>query len=263
MKEYDMGRLEGKTAIVTGGAQGMGAATVRVMVEEGAKVVIADLAEQAGKSLAAELGDAASFCRLDVSNESDWQKVLAHTLEVHGTVNVLVNNAGIQYFVGVEDIDAEGVMRLFSINVLGSMLGVKTVAPTMKKAGAGVVINISSLDGLRGTNGMSPYVASKWAVRGLTKAQALELGPVIRVVSVHPGGVNTPMGNPTGDTGEAMNAPYGRIPLRRIGEPIEVARVTAFMASDEASYVSGSEIAVDGGWTAGHYHVGLPGGPEA
>ncbi|MCZ4548869.1 glucose 1-dehydrogenase [Gordonia rubripertincta] len=258
-----MGRLEGKTAIVTGGAQGMGAATVRVMVEEGAKVVIADLAEQAGKSLAAELGDAASFCRLDVSNESDWQKVLAHTLEVHGTVNVLVNNAGIQYFVGVEDIDAEGVMRLFSINVLGSMLGVKTVAPTMKKAGAGVVINISSLDGLRGTNGMSPYVASKWAVRGLTKAQALELGPVIRVVSVHPGGVNTPMGNPTGDTGEAMNAPYGRIPLRRIGEPIEVARVTAFMASDEASYVSGSEIAVDGGWTAGHYHVGLPGGPEA
>ncbi len=258
-----MGRLEGKTAIVTGGAQGMGAATVRVMVEEGAKVVIADLAEQAGKSLAAELGDAASFCRLDVSNESDWQKVLAHTLEVYGTVNVLVNNAGIQYFVGVEDIEAEGVMRLFSINVLGSMLGVKTVAPTMKKAGAGVVINISSLDGLRGTNGMSPYVASKWAVRGLTKAQALELGPVIRVVSVHPGGVNTPMGNPTGDTGEAMNAPYGRIPLRRIGEPIEVARVTAFMASDEASYVSGSEIAVDGGWTAGHYHVGLPGGPEA
>lgn len=258
-----MGRLEGKTAIVTGGAQGMGAATVRVMVEEGAKVVIADLAEQAGKSLAAELGDAASFCRLDVSNESDWQKVLAHTLEVYGTVNVLVNNAGIQYFVGVEDIEAEGVMRLFSINVLGSMLGVKTVAPTMKKAGAGVVINISSLDGLRGTNGMSPYVASKWAVRGLTKAQALELGPVIRVVSVHPGGVNTPMGNPTGDAGEAMNAPYGRIPLRRIGEPIEVARVTAFMASDEASYVSGSEIAVDGGWTAGHYHVGLPGGPEA
>ncbi|MBA4024062.1 MAG: 3-alpha-hydroxysteroid dehydrogenase [Gordonia sp.] len=258
-----MGRLEGKTAIVTGGAQGMGAATVRVMVEEGAKVVIADLAEQAGKSLAAELGDAASFCRLDVSNESDWQKVLAHTLEVHGTVNVLVNNAGIQYFVGVEDIEAERVMRLFSINVLGSMLGVKTVAPIMKKAGAGVVINISSLDGFRGTNGMSPYVASKWAVRGLTKAQALELGPVIRVVSVHPGGVNTPMGNPTGDTGEALNAPYGRVPLRRIGEPIEVARVTAFMASDEASYVSGSELAVDGGWTAGHYHVGLPGGPEA
>ena len=258
-----MNRLDGKVAVVTGGAQGMGAATVRVLAEQGARVVIADLAEEAGRALASDLGDVASFCRLDVSDELDWQRVLEHTLDAHGTANVLVNNAGIQYFVGVDDIDPNEVLRLFSINVLGSMLGVKTFAPTMRQAGSGVVVNISSLDGLRGANGMSPYVASKWAVRGLTKAQALELGPVIRVVSVHPGGVNTPMGNPMGDSGEALNAPYSRVPLRRIGEPIEVARVTAFVVSDEASYMSGAELAVDGGWTAGHYHVGLPGGPEA
>ena len=254
--------LADKTVVVTGGAQGMGAATARVLTEQGARVVVADVAKDQGEALVDELGDAATFFPLDVSSEAGWRALLAHTLDSHGGVNALVNNAGINYFCGVEDIEEEKVMRLLSINVLGAMLGVKTLAPAMKKAGGGVVVNISSLDGLRGVNGMSAYVASKWALRGLSKAQALELGPVIRVNSVHPGGVDTPLGNPTGAVGEELNRPYAQVPLRRIGGPREIAYVTAFLVSDAASYVTGAEIAVDGGWTAGHYHVGLPGGPE-
>ncbi|MFK4762658.1 SDR family NAD(P)-dependent oxidoreductase [Microbacterium sp. ZW T5_45] len=258
-----MDRLTGKVAIVTGGAQGMGAATAREFVAQGARVVIADVAEADGVALANELGAAASFVRLDVSDESQWQGARDHALEQFDRIDVLVNNAAVSYFVGVEDIEADKVLRVLSINVMGAMLGVKTIAPVMRTQGAGVVINISSLDGLRGVNGMSPYVASKWAVRGLTKAQALELGPVIRVLSIHPGGVNTAMGNPTGASEDEVNLGYTRVPLRRVGRPEEIAKVTAFAASDDASYVTGAEIAVDGGWTAGHYHVGLPGGPEA
>ncbi|WP_336880476.1 glucose 1-dehydrogenase [Rhodococcus globerulus] len=258
-----MNALTNKTVIITGGAQGMGAATAKLLTEQGARVVVADVAEEPGKSLVAKLGDTASFFRLDVTSESDWQAALLHTLEHHGTVTSLVNNAGINYFSGVLDIEEEKVMRLLSINVLGAMLGVKTIAPAIKQAGSGgAIVNISSLDGLRAVNGLSAYVASKWALRGLTKAQALELGPDIRVNSVHPGGVNTQLGNPTGITGAELNQPYTRVPLRRIGEPNEIAAATAFLISDAASYMTGAELAVDGGWTAGYYHAGLPGGPE-
>ncbi|MFE4948625.1 SDR family NAD(P)-dependent oxidoreductase [Leifsonia sp. NPDC056665] len=257
------GRLENKVAVITGAAQGMGAATAREFVSQGARVVLADVAHEAGRALEHELGeDRAIFVPLDVSSEDDWRDVRGRTLDKFGRIDVLVNNAAVGYFVGVDQIEADKVMRLFSINILGGMLGVKTLAPAMREAGAGVIINISSLDGLRGVNGMSPYVASKWAVRGVTKAQALELGPAIRVVSIHPGGVNTPMGNPTGAGEEEVNAGYARVPLRRIGEPAEIARVTAFVACDDASYMTGAEIAVDGGWSSGHYHSGLPGSPE-
>lgn len=251
-----MDRLAGKVVIVTGGAGGIGAATVREMTAQGAKVVIADLDASAGDELASGLGESVSFFPMDVSKESDWQNALDYTLSLHGEVNALVNNAGIHALVGVEDIDAAEVLRMFSINVLGGMLGVKNIAPAMRKSGHGVIVNVSSVDALRGVNGMSPYVACKWAVRGVTKAQALELGPVIRVVSVHPGGTNTGMSRPSG---ENLNAPYAKVPMARIGEPSEVAKVIGFVVSDDASYISGTEIAVDGGWSAGDYYPGIPG----
>ncbi|GAB2651575.1 glucose 1-dehydrogenase [Prescottella soli] len=256
-----MGRLEGKVAIVTGGAQGMGAATARVMAAEGARVVVADVADGQGRALVADIGDTASYMRLDVTSETDWRDVVAATMREYGTVDVLVNNAGIQYFAGVEDVEPDRIATILAVNVMGPMIGVKTVAPIMKNAGSGVVVNISSVDGLRGVNGLSSYVASKWAIRGVTKAQALELGPTIRVCSVHPGGVDTQLGNPAGETGAELQRHYRNVPLGRIGLPDEIARVTAFVASDEASYMTGAEIAVDGGWASGIYHAGLPGAP--
>ncbi|QXW04877.1 SDR family NAD(P)-dependent oxidoreductase [Rhodococcus globerulus] len=253
-----MNRFAGKVAIVTGGSQGMGEATARLLAAEGATVVIGDVLDEKGAAVAADIGGV--FHHLDVSSESDWVSLVEDTTSQFGTVDVLINNAGMLAFAAVEDIDVAAVEKLFSVNVIGAMLGAKTVVPVMKKAARGVIVNISSVDGLRGVNGLSAYTASKWAVRGLTKTQALELGPSgIRVCSVHPGGVDTQLGNPMGRTGDDLQKPYGQVPLRRIGLPDEVARVTAFAASDDASYMSGAELAVDGGWSAGTYYPGLPG----
>ncbi|OYD66511.1 SDR family NAD(P)-dependent oxidoreductase [Rhodococcus sp. OK302] len=253
-----MSRFTGKVAIVTGGSQGMGESTARLLAYEGATVVIGDVLDEKGAAVAAEIGGV--FHHLDVSSESDWANLVDATVSQFGTVDVLINNAGMLAFAAVEDIDVAQVEKLFSVNIIGAMLGAKTVVPVMKKAARGVIVNISSVDGLRGVNGLSAYTASKWAVRGLTKTQALELGPSgIRVCSVHPGGVDTMLGNAAGKTGDELQKPYGAVPLRRIGLPDEVARVTAFVASDDASYMSGAEIAVDGGWSAGTYYPGLPG----
>lgn len=257
-----MGRLDGKVAVITGAAQGMGAATARLFAAEGAKVVLGDVLTEAGTAVAAAIGDAAVFCRLDVRDESDWAAVAATAQDRFGGIDVLVNNAGVMHWAAIEDLSVTDTERLLGINVIGALLGAKTVVPAMKRAGKGVIVNISSLDGLRGVNGLAAYTASKWAVRGLTKSLALELGPSgIRVCSVHPGGVDTPMGNPLGHSGAQLQANYTGVPLQRIGEPEEIARVTAFVASDEASYLSGAEIAVDGGWSAGIYYPGLPGAP--
>ena len=257
-----MGRLQGKVAIVTGAAQGMGAATARLFAAEGAKLVLADMREDAGRAVAAEIGDAAFFAPLDVRDDAAWAKVVDQAVQRFGGVDILVNNAAVVHMSAIEDISPEDVERVLAINVLGTMLGAKNVAPVMKKAGTGVIVNISSVDGLRGCNGLTAYTASKWAVRGLTKSLALELGPNgIRVVSVHPGGVNTPMGNPAGLTGDSLQKDYKRVPLQRIGEPEEIARATLFLASDEASYISAAELAVDGGWSAGYYQPVLPGAP--
>lgn len=257
-----MGRLEGKVAIVTGGAQGMGAATARLFAAEGARVVIGDVIEDKGRAVAAELGDGARFQKLDVRSEEDWAATVATATQAFGAVDILVNNAAIVHFTAIEALKADEAERVLAINVLGTMLGAKHVAPVMTKAGRGVIINISSVDGLRGCNGLVVYTASKWAVRGLTKSLAMELGPRgIRVCSVHPGGVNTQMGNPAGLTGDDLKRGYERVPLQRIGEPEEIARASLFVASDEASYISGAEIAVDGGWSAGYYQPVLPGAP--
>lgn len=257
-----MARLANKVAVITGAAQGMGAATARLFAAEGAKVVLGDVLEDKGRALAAELGDSAIFCRLDVRSEADWQALVAQAVERFGTIDCLVNNAAVVHFTAIEELVPAEAERVLGINVVGTMLGVKHVSPVMIKAGRGAIANISSVDGLRGCNGLSVYTASKWAVRGLTKSQALELGPRgVRVCSIHPGGVNTAMGNPSSLTGDALNKDYVRVPLQRIGEPEEIARATLFVCSDDASYISGAEIAVDGGWSAGYYHSFMPGSP--
>ncbi len=258
-----MGRVDGKVAIITGAAQGMGAATARLFVAEGAKVILGDVLVSEGQAVADEIGANAYFHPLDVRDESAWQSIAATATDRFGGIDILVNNAGVMHWGAIEDLSLPDTERLLDINVLGNLLGAKTVVPTMKRAGRGVIVNISSVDGLRGVNGLSAYTASKWAVRGLTKSLAFELGPVgIRVCSVHPGGVDTTLGNPAGHTGAELQKNYVGVPLQRIGEPQEVARATLFVASDEASYISGAEIAVDGGWSAGAYYPMLPGAPE-
>ena len=189
-----MQRLEGKVAIVTGGAKGMGEATVRLFVEHGARVVIGDIAEDQGRALADELGDAAVFCRMDVTTEEDWATAVA-TAESLGPLNVLVNNAGMVHMASILETTREDFLRVVEVNQLSTFLGVRAVIDPMKAAGGGSIINISSIDGLHSCAGLGAYSASKWAVRGFTKAAAIELGQYgIRVNSVHPGGIFTEMG---------------------------------------------------------------------
>lgn len=257
-------RLKDKVAIVTGGARGMGAATVRAFVREGATVVIADRLADEGEALAAELGDAASFIRHDVTDEKAWAHLTAEVLARFATIDALVNNAGVVAFGPIAEVEPADFDRVFGVNVKGPLLGMKHVGNVMRDAGRGAIVNISSVDGLRGVNALAIYSSSKWAVRGLTKTAALEFGPHgVRVNSIHPGGVDTEMGNPGGQRGAERNWSYGRVPLQRIGEPEEVAAASLFLCSDEASYITGAELAVDGGWAAGYYHHYMPGAPAS
>jgi Dehydrogenases with different specificities (related to short-chain alcohol dehydrogenases) len=257
-------RLQDKIAIITGGARGMGAATSRLFAQEGAKVVIADVLEEDGKALAQELGEGAEFIRLDVSDEGSWIALVESVTARHGRIDALVNNAAIVAFMPIVELEAEQIDRVLSINVKGAMLGLKHVGGRMCEAGRGAIVNISSVDGMRGANSLSLYSSSKWAVRGLTKTAALEFGHLgVRVNSVHPGGVNTVMGNPQALEGAAKNVGYERVPLQRIGEPEEIAAASLFLCSDDASYITGAELSVDGGWAAGYYHHYLPGAPAS
>lgn len=242
------GRLDGKVAIVTGAAQGMGAAEARRFAAEGASVLCADVQDEALAALADELGVRARAQHLDVTSEEDWVAAVAACEEAFGPVSVLVNNAGILDFAPIPDVDVDRFRRVLEVNVVGTMLGMKHVAPSMRRAGGGSIINISSNAGLVGLPSAAAYVASKWAVRGLSKTAAIDLGGWgIRVTSVHPGGIHTPMT----DFGGGESAWARRLPLRRMGQPEEVAAVVAFLASDEASYVTGAEWSVDGGATSG------------
>lgn len=257
-----MGRLQSKIAIITGGARGMGAATARLFANEGATVVIADMLDTEGRALAAEIGSNAIFCKHNVADESQWEALVDEVVMRLGRIDALVNNAGVVSFGAIENSTAQEFDRVFGVNVKGPLLGIKYVGKAMKAAGKGAIVNISSVDGLRGANSLGVYSSSKWAVRGLTKTAALEYGHHgVRVNSVHPGGVDTVMGNPQGQTGAERNKDYERVPLQRIGEPGEVAAASLFLCSDEASYITGAELAVDGGWAAGYYHSYLPGAP--
>ncbi|HHW68336.1 MAG: 3alpha(or 20beta)-hydroxysteroid dehydrogenase [Epulopiscium sp.] len=243
-----MKRLENKVAIITGAAQGMGAAHAKLFVEEGAKVVLTDLNEEKGQAVAAELGENAIFVKQDVTSEEDWKVVVAKAEEVFGPVNILVNNAGISVNKSIMDMSLEEYRRIVDINQVSVFLGMRAVVPSMEKAGKGSIINVSSINGLVG--GAIGYTDTKFAVRGMTKAAAIELTRKgIRVNSVHPGVIATPMIQQE-DAKDAIEEFAKFIPLKRIAQPEEVSNMVLFLASDESSYSTGSEFVVDGGLTA-------------
>ena len=261
-------RVLGKVAVVTGAARGMGESMARLLVAEGASVVLADVEDDDGERVAQELGDRATYLHLDVTTADGWQSLLRTTETRFGVPDVLVNNAGILRVGTVVDTDPDVFRQVLDVNLTGSFLGIQTVGGAMAGHGRGSVVNISSTGGLMGYSTLSAYVASKWGLRGLTKSAAIELGPLgVRVNSVHPGAVATPM---TGAVGlDAMVEPpaHGTVdtdprlvavdamstdqPIARAGRPVELARLVLFLASDESSYCTGAEFVADGGATAG------------
>ena len=248
-----MSRLTDKRAIITGGAQGQGAAIARAFVREGAKVVIADVADDSGKALADELGEAAFFSHLDVSDQASWTAVVAEAAELlGGPVNVLVNNAGILRFGEVDTMPLDDFDLLVKINMRGCFLGMQAVAPAMKQEREGSIINCSSVEGLAGMASLTAYAGTKFAIRGMTKSAAVELGAFgVRVNSVHPGMIDTGM---TREHGGDLAMEWGatRVPLERVGTPEDIAPLYVYLASDESGYTTGGEFAVDGGVTATH-----------
>ena len=241
-------RMAGKVALVSGGARGMGAAHVREMIAEGARVVAGDILDDEGKALADELGESVRYVHLDVTEPDDWQAAVASTVDTFGWLDVLVNNAGIVNFGLFEDYSLDDWRTILDVNLTGVFLGIKSVVPQMKQAGHGSIINISSIEGLAGTIATHGYTASKFGVRGLTKSAALELGPSgIRVNSVHPGLIKTPMT-------EWVPDDIFQTALGRAAEPSEVSKLVVYLASDESSYSTGAEFVVDGGVVAGLAH---------
>jgi 3alpha(or 20beta)-hydroxysteroid dehydrogenase len=247
-----MQRLQDKVVIITGAARGQGEATARLFASEGARVVLTDVLAQEGQQAARDIGGSAVFLDHDVSSEEAWTRVVQDTVGRFGKIDVLVNNAAVTLFAPLMETSESDFDRVLSINLIGCFLGMKAVVPTMTTARRGSIVNISSVNGLRGTVGMSAYDAGKWAVRGMSKAVALELAPKgIRVNTVHPGAIDTPMLNPGGSPNlDKMAKDFG-IAFGRVGRPEEVAHASLFLASDDASYVSGAELAVDGTWSAG------------
>ena len=251
-----MGRLDGKVAFISGGARGMGAEEARLFAQQGAKVAIGDIIEEDGRKVEAEINAAGGEClfvRLDVTSEANWQDAIAATVSRFGALHILVNNAGIGGVGGlVEDTSVEDWDRVMDINGKGVFLGTKAAIPEMQKAGGGSIINISSQLGIVATDNSSPqYHASKGAVRILTKSTAIQFAPDgIRANSVHPGPVNTAMTERRREDPEAFAVMRSRIPLGRFAEPIEIANAVLYLASDESSFVTGSEVVVDGGWVA-------------
>ena len=243
-----MNRVAGKVVLITGGARGMGAAHARLLVAEGASVVLADVLDADGEALAVELGEVARFVHLDVTQEGDWANALKVTLAEFGHLDVLVNNAGIANGSPIGDFPLALWQKTVEINLTGSFLGMKTVSSVLAVQGHGSIINVSSVEGLRGSAGLHAYVATKFAVRGLTKSVALELAPSgVRVNSIHPGFISTPMT-------EGLDPHQLQIPMGRAADPTEVSQLVLFLASDESSYSTGSEFVIDGGLTAGIPH---------
>lgn len=243
-----MGRLDDRVALITGAAspRGQGAAEARLFAAEGASVVLTDVSDAEGAVTASSIGDQAAYRHLDVTSESSWADAVAWILERHGRLDVLVNNAGIWFGKGLDETTLDDYRRVVEINQIGVFLGLRGVVPVMKAAGSGSIVNISSLAGLRGTNMPLAYAATKWAVRGMSRAAAAELAPHgIRVNAVFPGYVDTGMID-AGHEEIAQRVPLGR----RLASPEEVATTVLFLASDESRYVTGAELVVDGAVTA-------------
>ena len=240
-----MGRLDGKVALISGGARGIGGAMATRMLEEGAKVVVGDVLDEDGAALAARLGDGARYVHLDVTKPADWEQAVGEAVGAFGGLSILVNNAGIVNFGRIDDYPHEQWARIIDVNLTGVFNGIKAAAPTLARSSPAAIINVSSIAGLRGYEQLAGYTASKFGVRGLTKSAALDLGGLgIRVNSVHPGVIQTPMT-------EGMTFDTGHVPLHRVGQPTEVADLAVYLAADESSFVTGAEFVIDGGETAG------------
>jgi 3alpha(or 20beta)-hydroxysteroid dehydrogenase len=245
-----MGAVDGKVAIVTGGARGQGAAQARLLAKNGAAVVITDLRAEEGNAVAAGIGGDARFAMHDVTDEAGWQTVVDDTLSAFGRIDILVNNAGIVAFGAVQDTSRAEFERVVQVNMIGAFLGLRAVHPAMKQRGGGSIVNVASIAAVKGARGMAAYGASKWGLRGLARYAAQDFAADrIRVNTILPGLIDTPMTAESAPPGKIAQVMAG-IPLNRMGTPEEVAELVLFLASDAAAFVTGAEISVDGGATA-------------
>ncbi|MGE4653115.1 MAG: glucose 1-dehydrogenase [Myxococcota bacterium] len=253
-----MDRMQGKVALISGAARGMGQAEARLFAAEGGKVAVCDVRDDEGKAVAEEIGANATYLHLDVTQEDEWGAAVAATTTQFGKLNVLVNNAGIAEAAPLAQMSLDSYQRVIDVNQTGVFLGMRAVVEAMTAAGGGSIVNISSIDGLVGMNNIISYIASKWAVRGMTKAAAMELATHgIRVNSIHPGFIHTHLAveeeSHLAATHALLDAHTARLaPMGRTGEPEEIARLALFLASDESSYSTGSEFVADGGLVAGY-----------
>ena len=241
-----MDRVQGKVVIVTGGASGIGASSARLLRREGAAVAVVDRDGDAARAVAAELGDGAIAVELDVTDAAGWEGAVGAVEQALGPASGLVNSAGIASYAPIAQLDEREYRRIVDVNQVGTFLGMRAVLGSMERAGGGTIVNVSSLAGLVGLPMALAYTASKWAVRGMTKSAAAELGPQgIRVNSVHPGVIDTPL---AAQQQGLIDQIIPQLPLGRIGVPDEIGSLVLFLISDESSYMTGTELAADGGW---------------